>query len=223
MFLCVFLTAAGRVTTNEELEDMLESGNPSIFTSDVRFFMDFWVFLFRKKSVIWSRTVIMSFCLLHIKQINVVYVFVSDHFRLTNHTPGLKWDRVPSPGHYTFGVQHQRASCNVHGHGDAGRNSGNHCKNFQKLFVTHSVNNQFVPLESQVHILSQKKWNAVSYRVIWWTTLRKTSLMQRSTLVVQKKRLKRPWDTRRNHAGYVVPFKRAASTSQHSVHKKYQM
>lgn len=26
---------AGRVTTNEELEEMLESGNPSIFTSDV--------------------------------------------------------------------------------------------------------------------------------------------------------------------------------------------
>lgn len=26
---------AGRVTTNEELEDMLESGNPSIFISDV--------------------------------------------------------------------------------------------------------------------------------------------------------------------------------------------
>lgn len=30
-----FIILAGRVTTNEELEDMLESGNPSIFTSDV--------------------------------------------------------------------------------------------------------------------------------------------------------------------------------------------
>lgn len=30
------IVLAGRVTTNEELEDMLESGNPSIFTSDVR-------------------------------------------------------------------------------------------------------------------------------------------------------------------------------------------
>ncbi|MED6253196.1 Syntaxin-2, partial [Ataeniobius toweri] len=29
------LLAAGRVTTNEGLEDMLESGNPSIFTSDI--------------------------------------------------------------------------------------------------------------------------------------------------------------------------------------------
>lgn len=31
---CVFFTA-GKMTTNEELEEMLESGNPSIFTSDV--------------------------------------------------------------------------------------------------------------------------------------------------------------------------------------------
>lgn len=30
-----FIILAGRVTTNEELEIMLESGNPSIFTSDV--------------------------------------------------------------------------------------------------------------------------------------------------------------------------------------------
>lgn len=30
-----FIVLAGRVTTNEELENMLESGNPSIFTSDV--------------------------------------------------------------------------------------------------------------------------------------------------------------------------------------------
>lgn len=30
-----FIILAGRVTTNEELENMLESGNPSIFTSDV--------------------------------------------------------------------------------------------------------------------------------------------------------------------------------------------
>lgn len=34
-----FIILAGRVTTNEELEDMLESGNPSIFTSDVSFLM----------------------------------------------------------------------------------------------------------------------------------------------------------------------------------------
>ena len=31
-----YIISAGRVTTNEELEDMLECGNPSIFTSDVR-------------------------------------------------------------------------------------------------------------------------------------------------------------------------------------------
>lgn len=31
----IVFVSAGRVTTNEELEDMLESGNPSIFTSDV--------------------------------------------------------------------------------------------------------------------------------------------------------------------------------------------
>lgn len=31
----IVFVLAGRVTTNEELEDMLESGNPSIFTSDV--------------------------------------------------------------------------------------------------------------------------------------------------------------------------------------------
>lgn len=37
ILICVFvIVSAGRVTTNEELEDMLESGNPSIFTSDVR-------------------------------------------------------------------------------------------------------------------------------------------------------------------------------------------
>ena len=30
------LLLAGKVTTDEELEDMLESGNPAIFTSDVR-------------------------------------------------------------------------------------------------------------------------------------------------------------------------------------------
>lgn len=29
------IVSAGRVTTNEELENMLESGNPLIFTSDV--------------------------------------------------------------------------------------------------------------------------------------------------------------------------------------------
>lgn len=35
-FVCLlFIALAGRLTTNEELEDMLESGNPSIFTSDV--------------------------------------------------------------------------------------------------------------------------------------------------------------------------------------------
>lgn len=35
--LCVFvsLIAAGRTTTNEELEDMLESGKLAIFTDDV--------------------------------------------------------------------------------------------------------------------------------------------------------------------------------------------
>lgn len=36
MVCLLFIVLAGRVTTNEELEDMLESGNPSIFTSDVR-------------------------------------------------------------------------------------------------------------------------------------------------------------------------------------------
>lgn len=37
ILVCVlFIVLAGRVTTNEELEDMLESGNPSLFTSDVR-------------------------------------------------------------------------------------------------------------------------------------------------------------------------------------------
>lgn len=35
IFCLSFIVLAGRVTTNEELEDMLESGNPSIFTSDV--------------------------------------------------------------------------------------------------------------------------------------------------------------------------------------------
>lgn len=33
---CYCVSVAGKVTTNEELEDMLESGNPSIFISDVR-------------------------------------------------------------------------------------------------------------------------------------------------------------------------------------------
>ena len=31
-----YIISAGRVTTNEELEEMLECGNPSIFASDVR-------------------------------------------------------------------------------------------------------------------------------------------------------------------------------------------
>lgn len=158
MFLCGFLIAAGRVTTNEELEDMLESGNPSIFTSDVRFFMDFWIVLFRRVNHFEKGCNNMLLFFAHkkygvFKQNYVVYVSISDHFGLTNHTPGLKWDRVPSPGHYTFGVQHQRASCNVHGHGDAGRNSGNHSKNFHESFVSHSVNNQFMPIKSQAHML----------------------------------------------------------------------
>lgn len=34
-FLCFFWDAAGKNTTDEELEEMLESGNPSIFTSGV--------------------------------------------------------------------------------------------------------------------------------------------------------------------------------------------
>lgn len=33
---CVLSLAAGRTTTSEELEDMLESGNPAIFSSGVR-------------------------------------------------------------------------------------------------------------------------------------------------------------------------------------------
>lgn len=32
---CVVSLAAGRTTTSEELEDMLESGNPAIFSSGV--------------------------------------------------------------------------------------------------------------------------------------------------------------------------------------------
>lgn len=32
---CVFVLLAGRNTTNEELESMLESDNPAIFTSGV--------------------------------------------------------------------------------------------------------------------------------------------------------------------------------------------
>ena len=32
---CTMALAAGRATTNEELEDMLESGNPAIFTQGV--------------------------------------------------------------------------------------------------------------------------------------------------------------------------------------------
>lgn len=33
--LCLFCSAAGKKTTDEELEEMLESGNPAIFTSGV--------------------------------------------------------------------------------------------------------------------------------------------------------------------------------------------
>lgn len=32
---CCFFILAGKTTTDEELEEMLESGNPAIFTSDV--------------------------------------------------------------------------------------------------------------------------------------------------------------------------------------------
>jgi len=32
---CVVLLAAGRTTSDEELEEMLESGNPAIFTQGV--------------------------------------------------------------------------------------------------------------------------------------------------------------------------------------------
>ena len=52
-------SSAGRSTTNEELEEMLESGNPAIFTQGVSIFF-FWLifslpffissnFLFKKK------------------------------------------------------------------------------------------------------------------------------------------------------------------------------
>jgi len=42
-FFLIFYTlniVAGRITTNEELEEMLETGNPSIFTSDVSLLLE---------------------------------------------------------------------------------------------------------------------------------------------------------------------------------------
>lgn len=35
-FNLLFLTLAGRITTNEELEEMLDQGNPAVFTQGVR-------------------------------------------------------------------------------------------------------------------------------------------------------------------------------------------
>lgn len=39
---CVVSFAAGRTTTSEELEDMLESGNPAIFSSGVSTACQLW-------------------------------------------------------------------------------------------------------------------------------------------------------------------------------------
>ena len=40
------LLVAGRTTTNEELEDMLESGNPAIFTQGVSYSLIFSICMF---------------------------------------------------------------------------------------------------------------------------------------------------------------------------------
>ena len=41
----MMIGAAGRTTTNEELENMIESGNPAIFTEGVFLFLLFNMFI----------------------------------------------------------------------------------------------------------------------------------------------------------------------------------
>lgn len=47
-----------------------------------------------------------------------------DYLRFPAHTSGPEWDRVAAPGHHAPGVKHPRPPRHVHGHGDAGGDSG---------------------------------------------------------------------------------------------------
>lgn len=84
---------------------MLESGNPSIFTSDVSTAVS-------AVSCCFPRVLHSGVCLF------------SDHLRLPDHQAGPERDRVPPQGHHEAGVQHQGAARDVHGHGHVCGDSG---------------------------------------------------------------------------------------------------
>lgn len=84
---------------------MLESGNPSIFTSDVSI-------------------PVCAVCCRFPRALHSGVCLFSDHLRLPDHQAGPERDRVPPQGHHEAGVQHQGAARDVHGHGHVRGDSG---------------------------------------------------------------------------------------------------
>ncbi|XP_038008710.1 syntaxin-2 isoform X2 [Motacilla alba alba] len=116
------LEITGKTTTDEELEEMLESGNPSIFTSDVCIPGPFPLPALLPAP---GRA-------LALRRVPVPSLCPQDHFRLADHPASPERDRVPPQGHHEAGVQHPGAARDVHGHGhvcgDSGRNDQQHRK-----------------------------------------------------------------------------------------------
>lgn len=87
---------------------MLESGNPSIFTSDV------------------SAPCLRSGRRVPAYERPVLSISPSptDHLRLTDHETGPQRDRVAAQGHHEAGDEHPRAARDVHGHGHVRGDAG---------------------------------------------------------------------------------------------------
>lgn len=101
-----FWLSAGRNTTNEELESMLESDNPAIFTSGVS-----------------DRARVHQFDLCGPCNDCPFCCLLSDHHG-QHHRAGHERDRNTAQRDHQAGKQHQRASRHVHGHGHAGGEPG---------------------------------------------------------------------------------------------------
>lgn len=108
---------AGRTTTNDELEEMLEQGNSAVFTQGVGIRSEMTVFRSTIAYRQWHLTVQpVTICETH---------FADYHGNAAGETDAGR-HRGTTCGHHQAGEFDSGAARHVHGHGDARRESGTH-------------------------------------------------------------------------------------------------
>lgn len=123
--------SAGKATTDEELEEMLEGGNSAVFTSGVR--------------------KCFSVCVRACVRTN--HLLSLDH-GLWDLEAGPQWDRGATQRHCASGEQHQRAAWHVRRHRHAGGDPGTRLV----LRSVYSVINWYLHPLFQIYIWNPTVW-----------------------------------------------------------------